>query len=670
MEQTLKIKEGSEVKLHSLLGPDLYSSKDKLAWVDEMIQNAIDSMKKAGKENEFIDLSIEGNTVVIRDYGVGFESKEHFESLMCNLLESSKENDNSSIGKFGIGKISPALAANTWEFQVNNGEKSFICTFNYDKNKGVSYYFSDYYNSVNRKGVSFIINATKIEDRNFKYTIKSKLINTPQVKIKGELFSQIVKHDLFYINKKPRQTIIIGNYTYEIPKEVNIELLPEHIHLNFDNHNFDINLTREFINHTNNSIDIIQKRVDEIVKYFTNKWNNSFPQVITSSLKEYYNLKYNYSTNILHVGEYFIKVKETSKLNKLLYINEEISKELEKFRVDSWKLESLWAKITNNSIINVENKRKFSKEEKDAISFMYRINNCNIEASSVYREFFVNTYGIELYNNIIQECVSNIPTLKSLNIVSYRPPREKKQQLNKLNTQVEVKLIKKSEKRTSNYNTSLDSFLINIENLKSEKGLFIYSTDRDALSPLFNVVTNSNIKLILITPKIKKMIEDKNPHNFKELSIKNYKYLSTSITALKIKIETEKEFDRIFTYKYLSFINNNFEESIYNKIKNINDKIKDLNYYEINNLNKDLVKFFEENNLLDKDLLEEWVEIKEFLNKLYFLPVLNGYLDSSGNIISNNFKTHVEKMILDVCKQQKIRMKYENYNKNLDTVII
>lgn len=101
-----KISEDKLSKLQYLLTKGLY--KDPIsAVIVEWTNNGIDGVVQAGKnpvENPVIVSiqSIGSKTIfTVKDTGVGL-SKDDFENICMNYLESTKENDNDTIGHFGL----------------------------------------------------------------------------------------------------------------------------------------------------------------------------------------------------------------------------------------------------------------------------------------------------------------------------------------------------------------------------------------------------------------------------------------------------------------------------------------------------------------------------------------------------------------------------------------
>jgi hypothetical protein len=88
--------------------------------VREITSNAIDANTEAGSTSpvivSFIDadeLSGVGYQLIIRDSGVGISPNRMFD-IFCNLGQSTKNNDNNSIGGYGIGSKSPFKYTDTY----------------------------------------------------------------------------------------------------------------------------------------------------------------------------------------------------------------------------------------------------------------------------------------------------------------------------------------------------------------------------------------------------------------------------------------------------------------------------------------------------------------------------------------------------------------------------
>lgn len=101
-----KISQDKLAKLQYLLTKGLY--KDPItAVIAEWTNNGIDSVVQAGKNPidypVIVSITTNGQHIFsVEDKGIGLDDKD-FENICMNYLESTKENDNDTIGHFGIG---------------------------------------------------------------------------------------------------------------------------------------------------------------------------------------------------------------------------------------------------------------------------------------------------------------------------------------------------------------------------------------------------------------------------------------------------------------------------------------------------------------------------------------------------------------------------------------
>lgn len=137
-----KISQDKLAKLQYLLTKGLY--KDPItAVIAEWTNNGIDSVVQAGKdpiENPVlvkIERDIAGQHIFsVEDKGVGLDNHD-FEDICMNYLESTKENDNDTIGHFGIGMKS---------FLSLERSASFICRKNGVERKYLVYEGAEFVN--------------------------------------------------------------------------------------------------------------------------------------------------------------------------------------------------------------------------------------------------------------------------------------------------------------------------------------------------------------------------------------------------------------------------------------------------------------------------------------------------------------------------------------------
>lgn len=125
-EQSMTVKNTS--KLFSLMIDGLYQDKYGSV-VRELSANAIDAHKSAGCSERPFEITIPNgvvNTFIIRDYGNGV-SKDDIIKYFGTLLESSKDQENESIGAFGLGCKSPFSIVNEFSVtSIKNGQKTTV----------------------------------------------------------------------------------------------------------------------------------------------------------------------------------------------------------------------------------------------------------------------------------------------------------------------------------------------------------------------------------------------------------------------------------------------------------------------------------------------------------------------------------------------------------------
>lgn len=78
---------------------------DPLAFLRELVQNSLDASTELIEVEVFYDQQAEGCVVRVRDTGVGMD-RDIIDTKLTRLFSSSKEDDLTKIGKFGIGFVS------------------------------------------------------------------------------------------------------------------------------------------------------------------------------------------------------------------------------------------------------------------------------------------------------------------------------------------------------------------------------------------------------------------------------------------------------------------------------------------------------------------------------------------------------------------------------------
>ncbi len=88
-----------------IVGEIIAQFADRFAFLRELVQNAIDAGSPAVEVRVWYDAEAEVTRVAVRDQGEGM-SRDTVENQLLVLFRSTKEKDDSKIGKFGIGFVS------------------------------------------------------------------------------------------------------------------------------------------------------------------------------------------------------------------------------------------------------------------------------------------------------------------------------------------------------------------------------------------------------------------------------------------------------------------------------------------------------------------------------------------------------------------------------------
>lgn len=161
--------------------------------VREIMANALDSLREAGRADVPVEVTLPGEYLVIKDTGVGL-SPERFRDVYAVYGRSTKSNDNEQQGGFGIGAKSPFSYCDAFTItSVYNGVETHYSVFIDESHKG--------------KIRKIFENPTK--DRNG-VTVKIPVL--PQDR---ERFKHAVYYFSDFWKVRPK---ILGGYAREIPK--------------------------------------------------------------------------------------------------------------------------------------------------------------------------------------------------------------------------------------------------------------------------------------------------------------------------------------------------------------------------------------------------------------------------------------------------------------------
>jgi hypothetical protein len=109
---------------------NLYEHKIRTP-VQEIISNARDAHREVGKPDHTFKVKITEDKFIVRDFGSGIDP-EKAQNIFCSIGESTKTNDNTQTGGFGIGAKSPLAYAKQFEVYsyVNGIEYHYVIAKN------------------------------------------------------------------------------------------------------------------------------------------------------------------------------------------------------------------------------------------------------------------------------------------------------------------------------------------------------------------------------------------------------------------------------------------------------------------------------------------------------------------------------------------------------------
>lgn len=276
-------------KLQYLLTKGLYSDPIS-ATIVELTNNGVDSIVQSGKNpiEHPVIVTITDSLLSIEDKGIGL-NKDEFENVVMNYLTSTKEDDNQSIGYFGIGSKS---------FLSLDRSATFIC-----RKDGVEYKFLCYqgeeflqYDLIYEKEtkeengvrVEISINGWR-ERRDFENKAIKKLAYYDTVLLyvnNGLIDNKILRNEHWqYSNNSCNNSLhfCLKDVYYEIDwNKLGINRINLPVALRFG---LDSGITptpsRESILYTAETIELIKRKIETVANWFVEKYNENVKEYET-----------------------------------------------------------------------------------------------------------------------------------------------------------------------------------------------------------------------------------------------------------------------------------------------------------------------------------------------------------------------------------------------------
>lgn len=317
------------------------------ATIREIISNAIDANREAESENK-IDITLPGieSCLWIRDYGIGI-NPERMQKYYTKVFTSSKREDNTGIGSYGIGRLSCLSLAEQYPLitRVNGAKYHYAVYLNEFGIPDISLLLQEKTEEAN--GTSVGIPTTDIDK------VKEYLVETlafTDVNVNCEDLNEIILNeqqsklletkDWYHKLKSNRSMVIeIGGVPYNIPKKINESIEKEYFdyfgvgrclssafeenndsQINFiptfrESNNLeeagvvlripigelDISSSREYLQDTENNREIIRKQINKLSNELPFKFETYVQQTnlvelsenvkVASELQDYFKIK-------------------------------------------------------------------------------------------------------------------------------------------------------------------------------------------------------------------------------------------------------------------------------------------------------------------------------------------------------------------------------------------
>jgi len=640
-------------KLQSLLTKGLYTDPIT-ATIIELTNNGIDSVVQAGKnpiENPVI-VKITDNLLSIEDKGLGL-NQEEFETVVMNYLTSTKEQDNNSIGCFGIGAKSFLSLERSATFicRKDGIESNYLC---YQGNEFLEYDLLHERKTEEENGVKVEIPIKGwYEKRDFTEKAKRKLAYYDTVLLYVDevlINNQIIRSEDWQYSSNANNSSIhfcLKDVYYEIDwNKLGIQSINMPIALRFG---LDSGLkptpSRESIIMNSETIKLIKEKIEKVANWFVKKYN--------LEVKEYETIVDAWS--------------EFEKSNKYVKVAEQ------DFRINSL-IQYSTIPVKEFSVKNIPNAKKYFKLGETLIN---RYNYVG------YRQRFGNSFQIKnLFKADIHDILINN---KQVILVDEVPSRNLKAFLfHKYQHHSLRLLIPPTEKRRKfkDQSMNLDTYW-GILNLNQEK-----KEDYGKLIKELNLVEDQVTSLFVDERKaeeseeyktwLERRKEEQRQNRAYNQSNNNYKTLNKQEDEFTLSVCRNSNFYRKFAFDKITekvnqinkFLTVYFDET---------DKETAQKYYQIVNKRKirivvigkrERLKIKDKHNFMNKEEFEKSKAFKRLVTAIKYDKLLDEYKE-----LSNHSNELIRKCIPKLGKEVEILNQYveDNYidgNSEIEKIIL
>jgi hypothetical protein len=479
------------------------------------------------------------------------------------------------------------------------------------------------------------------------------------------------------------------------------------------------NYTRETIEWNNKSIQAVKDKIKLIAEEFITKYNNSIEE--TENIQEifkYYNTNSNSkyiniggsSFDVTILSEYSTinintpKLKNVSLLNlKTLYSNRNYI--FGEYRLNYTMYNYKFQHNKNSSFRDIQpmsinkknyyiydetipgNKKTYFRETLDSSAYYFVRKFTNFRLFKLDKYYGYNNYydildlkqyPKEQWRQVIKEFqyVQSLLLENFINVDDFVIPQEwhnarKKKRVSissggtrktKLEGEITCKLAVPLLRYNNGNNCKFMSETYKLKDIYKQKCLLVY-TEHDKFSKLdklFEIASKQKINFITLADPTLKIVEKLNIHNlisYKEfMEGKNapFKRIVTSYVIKQLVDENDSLFRDLSVIELIS-------ENLYKKLDDLYEYQRDNYVYSSDSAITAMLEVATNNNLFDKNIYPEYLEMKALLEKLPFMNI----------IVSKMFQYNKEKdemfpILVDMFKYYKQRINYKHYNITLN----
>lgn len=156
-EEAVDFSISNSPEFYKILSSNLYTDQ-KLAVVRETLCNAWDAHIEQGITDIPIEITLDDNSLTVKDYGKGIPHK-NIKEIYCVYGNSTKKNDGTQTGGFGLGCKAPFAYTDTFDvISSNNGTQTlYSFSSNNPDTDGKPSYITVVQTSTYESGISVII---------------------------------------------------------------------------------------------------------------------------------------------------------------------------------------------------------------------------------------------------------------------------------------------------------------------------------------------------------------------------------------------------------------------------------------------------------------------------------------------------------------------------------